>query len=299
VWTAPNAESVRVAPFDPERGSIVEDSGATWEQFIQSRGRPDWSADGHYLSFISCGHTGGGPCSLFVRDVVASTVREVPHDLSYFAWPRLSPDGRQLATNGTDKKGRRGAYLVDIATGQTVPIEPAAGVMDWSADGRRLYLVRLDETQATVVERDLSSGSNRDLFRMSRTGLRNYMQTSPDGRLLGTIVESGNAATLMVTRLADGVSTPVLTVTQPEVLAWKWEWTEDSAALLIIKGTPSTGGVWLVSLNGVAKRLEIPVGGEGVQISPDRTRVAFVAGAAVANGAEVWALENVIPPAAK
>jgi hypothetical protein len=75
----------------------------------------------------------------------------------------LSPDGQWIAANETGKK----ACLYPVEGGDPRPI---AGLADgeapiqWSADGRSLFVGRWDETPVRIYRLDLATG-RRDLWR--------------------------------------------------------------------------------------------------------------------------------------
>ena len=138
LWKSSGALYISAAALDLDTGRLG--TAAAFHRFVESRGRPSWSADGKALLYVSCGPSGDGPCRMFVWSSETGSVAEVPHSLDYVGWPRLSPDRQTILTNGTDRKGRRGLHLIDTATGEFRLSLPDAGqAVDWSVDGNGFY----------------------------------------------------------------------------------------------------------------------------------------------------------------
>ena len=302
VWQRAGAVMVKVAALDMPSGSLVDTPGETFEHFIDSRGRPDWSADGKRLLFVSCGSAGGGPCTIFVRDVGTGRVRDVPAGLGYVQFPRLSPDGSRIATNGRDSRGRAGVQVIDVDSGRRTRLEAVAGtVIDWSSDGRSLYLLRTNDVHHTVVQHEPETGTEREVFRVPKAGIANNLKISPDGSMVGMLgVESGHNARLDVASVAGGQPRTLFRAAGAEALHFQWEWTADGKAILVKKGPMPAAAdeLWFVPLEGTPRKLAIDlrqwVEGGHVQLHPDGRHLAFVANAGQP-GAEIWALENFLP----
>ena len=111
VWKSASAPVVKRVSVDLETGAIRQGL-PTFQRFINSRGRPSFSADGRELLFMSCGSV-GGPCTSSIHSADSGVVRDVRQTLNYVQVQRLSADGRLIAAMGTDLKGRRGIYLID------------------------------------------------------------------------------------------------------------------------------------------------------------------------------------------
>lgn len=107
-----------------------------------------------------------------------------------------TPDSRFLVCFGSVDAGRSnatgasgpGVVLMDAETGEVSWLAPGQEP-EIAADGRAVYALRSDhgelgEPPTRLVERQIASGSERELLRANRlTGLRG----SPDGRLLATV----------------------------------------------------------------------------------------------------------------
>jgi hypothetical protein len=57
---------------------------------------------------------------LCIRSEDTGEVRELSPRLTRFRGLRWSPDGRSILTVGADLKDRRGAFLIDVETGEIV-----------------------------------------------------------------------------------------------------------------------------------------------------------------------------------
>ena len=238
VWKRAGAVFVKVAAADMARKTLVDAPVGVFERFVESRGRPDWSADGRHLAFVSCGPFGGGPCAITVWDTETGRARDVPAGLQYVQFPRLSPDGRRIATNGRDSKGRRGLQIIiDVDTGRKTLLEGiGGGVLDWSSDGQSLYLLRSNNSHHTIVQHEVASGREREVFRALRAGIDgSNLRISPDGSMVGTIAESGRH--LVVTSTAGGEGRVVFRAVAPQSIHWQVSTgTADSKQIVVKKG---------------------------------------------------------------
>jgi Tol biopolymer transport system component len=320
VWTG-SPTYLEVASIDLDAGKIAPRESGPLQHFIGSRGRPDWSADGKYLAYSSCGLLGGGPCTIIVRSMDTGELRELRPKLQYFFFPRWAPDSRSFVTQGTDLKGRRGAYRIDAQTGEVstvgMPVStagmPQEFVRQWSADGTAVYFGKSDDQHLEIVRHDLATGRNDEVVRLARRGVPpNYVfgfSVSPDERavaIVSTDRKDPAEQTLTVVTLGAAESKPLLRVTSPQFLFGAQfqdpAWTPDSRALIVGKSVAATNDVaelWLVPVDGSDPRKlqfdsEHFVAGEGFRLSPDGRQIAFI-GQAGAPGYEIRALENFLP----
>jgi len=311
VWQRASSTYVRVSPFDFASGKLLNSAPVTFQRFVDSRGRPAWSADGRYLLYISCGPNGGGRCALFVRSTESGAVREIPHTLGYLSFPRLAPDGHAVVTDGTDLKGRKGVHLIDVGTGQTSLVVPfdslaSAGQPEWSPDGRSIRYQAVHDRDAVVLEREVGTGQVKEIFRTTSAGTR-WIRISPDGRFAAFIRERPENASsaFMVTSVSGGAPRVLFEAAGAFSLNnGSWQWTPDSQGVIVEneKGGNSFDSreFWHLPLTGPARKLDIDGrqwgSGEGFQVHPDGRQIAFAAQAGEP-GAQVWALENFLPTA--
>jgi Tol biopolymer transport system component len=303
VWKRASMPNVVIAQIDLQSDKPLEVSAPVFHRFVESRGRPQWSSDGKQLLYVSCGSTGGGPCKIFVRSMESGAVREILHTLRYVGLPRFSPDGKSIATDGTDAKGRRGVHLIDVQTGHTSEIlrfEPGSSrrVLGWSADGNGVLLQLNSGSQTIVVRRDVQSGNESEILRTGR--VENEIRMSPDGRFAGLLAtESGVNRSLVALPIGGGAPKELFRVGSGSEINWQWQWLPDGRGVVVIAGPTGSNApppeLWLVSLEGQSRRLNIDMSSweesGHFRLSPDGRHAAFVA-AAGNPGAEVWALEN-------
>ena len=301
VWKRASIPNVVVARIDLQSDKPVDMSAPVFHRFVESRGRPQWSSDGKQLLYVSCGPTGGGPCKIFVRSMESGTVREILHTLRYVGFPRFSPDGKSIATDGTDAKGRRGIQLIDVQTGRTTELlryEPGSRrMLGWSADGNGVLLQFDSGSQTVVVRRDVQSGNETETLRIGHVD--NEIRMSPDGRFAGLLVsESGVNRSLVTLPIGGGAPKELFRVGSGSEINWQWQWLPDGRGVTVIVA-PTAGNsareLWVVPMEGQPRRLNVDMSsweeGGHLRLSPDGRHVAFVS-AAGNPGAEVWALEN-------
>jgi len=303
VWKPAGAESVTVTEFDAAAAETRPAPAPMFQAFVDSRGRPAWSADGKRLLYISCNTTGGSNCRIYIRDLEKGTTREVPHNLSYVAYPRFGPDGNTIVTQGTDLKGRRAIYLIDATSGSTKFITDKPDLpfsADWWPDGRSIYYANQDPNEPLVLfRREIGSDVAAEIFRTSACTRGPQLRVSPDAHTIACTLRdpSTRTAALMVVPLDGGAARPLMRT--PEVS--RWQWMPDGRAILVHKVVPGGADeLWLAPLDGEPRRLNVNIRNWSEEpgdfdLSPDGRRIAFVASAG-AHGAEVWALEHFLTP---
>jgi len=303
IWKIAGAMYVSTAPIDLAKGELGRPSEAT--HFVESRGQPAWSADGRDLLYVSCGPTGAGPCRIVLRNEQTGVSREVPHRLGYAFFPRLSPDGSTILTEGTDLKGRRGIYLIDVSSGATTLVaDQPRRRAEWSSNGRAIHYFNRGPDEPTVLlRRELGSDTETEVFRTSACNdfrLFRPFRLSPDGRFIGCTAfdRTAKTTTLMAVPLDGSTPTAVMRANGQDYFL-PWQWTPDSQAMLVQKIVPAGADeLWLAPLAGVPRRLNIDVRNwteQAFDLSPDGRQIAFVASAGGV-GAEVSVLENFLPP---
>ncbi len=302
VWKYASATFIQTSALDLTAGKAALGT-VTFQRFIGSRGRPDWSPDGKQLAYLSCAPLGSGPCTMWIRSMETGQLRELRIGLKYLFFPRWSPDGRAFLTRGSDFKGRQnGIYRIDAQTGETtLVVSPFLGnaLPQWAADGKSMFYLR----GSAMVERDLASGTEREALRIPTSGTREFA-LSPDGRTLAyQAADPAGVESVFVMPMAGGEPKALLQVRTPERLLWRFGWTADGRALAVAKGPGATGQreLWIVPATGEPPRkLDIDVANwrleDGFRIDLAGKQIAFV-GAAGKPGLEIRALENFLPAA--
>lgn len=305
VWQRASATYVKAAPIDPQSGKLLESGQGSFNQFVESRGRPSWSADGKHLVYLSCGPSGGGPCGLFIRSNQTGVARQIPHALRYLAFPRSSPDGQSIVSNGTDLKGRRGIYLIEVKTGATTIVTTfdqniQQRYPEWSPDGRSIRYQENRGLDVLLLERAVGADQAKEIFRTLSAGT-SAIRVSPDGRWAGFAREepATKSSTFVIVPMSGGAARVLFSAAGAYALnGVHWQWTPDGQAVVMQKGNGDERPieVWRVPLTGQAQKLDLDARrwSEGFSVHPDGRQIAFAAYAG-APGAEVWALENFLP----
>ena len=298
-----NSRYVRVAAIDLGAGRPMAPSPRDFQRFIGSGGTPDWSPNGAFLSYKVCEAGDARPCTLAIASVATGQVRELRPKLSYFNGSRWSPDSRSAIVYGRDLIGRQGVYRIDAHTGDVSPVMvPRPGSLEQLApDGKKIYY----RLRPGLFERDLASGSDRELFRHKGEGGSVSMTLSPDGRHIVAVDGNATSSTLLLIPIAGGEPRELLRASGDERLdGYRLIWTADSRAVIVPKHVSATDRLrqelWRVPVtDGRPRKLDIDVDdwlmpGGGFQLHPNGDQIAFVAEAG-GSGPEVWALENFLP----
>jgi len=299
-WKDRRGLSVQTAAIDLTAGKLLPSPAGTPEQFIRSRGRPEWSPDGKQIVYQSCDGLGGGPCELMFWSLETGQVRQLPTRVKYqfgFSW---SPDGRSLITMGTDFRGRRGIYRIDTQTGDsTQVVDGVNNPVVWATDGRSIYYRTRDARgdargMLVIMQRDLTSGMERELLRTPADD--NAFRLSPDQQSVAYTIRDKRDRTMLVKPIAGGEPRIVFRATEPDEM-YPASWTPDGRHLLVVKmrdGKPTE--LWFAAVDGSQPRkidgdIDSWTQDGGVRLSPDGKQVTFVHSASKA-GHEIWALES-------
>jgi Tol biopolymer transport system component len=316
------SSDIHVGTFDFGAGRFLSGPELAVRTFVGSNNFPAWSPDGEYLSYLRPNGT-----ITVVRASDMKPIRELKPALTFYiggARMRWSPDGRSIAINATDPKGRRGMFRIDPITGEAtrIPLGAGGGINPmWTPDGKRIVFTRLitqaDPRVAAVIERDLASGTEREIFRKTRPAPWNpgwmFVDLSPDGRSVAAVVNEawpgGETGTwsLLLAPVTGGEPRELMRgeARGADVLMWA----PDSRSVFVTAIRAGVEGqgprdVWRVPIDGSApQKLDLDLASLGrpfnsdqrMHVHPDGRRVAFAA-AEPAKADEVWVLENFLPP---
>lgn len=300
VYKGISSRDVNVVRLDLDAGRLQESPRGFSKGFVAGPKVPDWSPDGRQLAYQACGD---GDC-VAIRSVDSGEVRTLQRGLLFTRDPRWSPDGRSLIAAARDRQGRNGIFRIDVQTGEFTNLVYGPGFSaspQWSRDGRRIYYMHNG-----LIERDLTAGTDRALLPpLTRGG---QLAISPDGRFValgGVDYDRGANRRLQIVSTGDGQPRELLQLSDGETWgpARSIVWTPDSRALMLVKVSGARRTMWLVPVDGgQPRRLEIDPDvfakdgqglDQGFSLSPDGRQIAFLSGK---SAAEVWALENFLPP---
>ncbi len=117
-----------------------------------------WFPDGK--RFLFSGNEPGHGVRIYIQEAAAGKPQAIsPEGINPIALA-LSPDGQVVAGIGPDQKG----YLYPVAGGEARPIPelaPGEEPINWSADGRALYIYQPGELPAKIYRLDLATGKRQ------------------------------------------------------------------------------------------------------------------------------------------
>jgi Tol biopolymer transport system component len=126
-------------------------------------------------------------------------------NLNFASWLIWAPDGTALAVYGQSYDGELGMWKVDPGTGERSPLilgdpDTDVGFHRWSADSKTVYLIRVHKTakELALIEHNVATGTERELFRGSSAQGSPNPQVSPDGK------------TVYFKRAVDGTKPPLV-----------------------------------------------------------------------------------------
>jgi Tol biopolymer transport system component len=291
-----------VATLDPETGQVLSRPVKT---ILRNEGRnstPDWSPDGEMIACRTSGSSAEpGRATLFLHSPRSGETRELTLKKTgslNFHFLRWAPDGRRLLCIGADEKGSYGAlHAVDARTGDSEIIARSddRGFIfgcDWAPDGKSVYFFRRGKAERSFVRLELATGKETALFQFPNTGYYRFSLSS-DGREVALTTQDK----LSVYSTVGGQ--PRDLVKAKDINAFGW--TRDGKFVLyglLRKGTKNVNDLWRVpSAGGEAQKLDIGmINLMHIRVHPDGRRIVFTAGERPEK-AEVWVMENFLPPA--
>lgn len=298
---------IYTASLDLEKG-IVTDLLAPGPQILGSNEGPEWSPDGKSLAYI---HNGN---SIVIRSFESGTERSLtPKAISGYGtvgwgerYLRWSPDGLQLLA-----PQNRTLFLVNVKTSEATPTvtDNRSRYGRWSPDGKAIFYARqlglLNDTPGQIVRLNLETQEKEVLYTSKLPG-ENFisLELSPDGRRLafsGAALEktSGEEETVLMVMPAEGDQPRLLLQVPAEELVKVVGWTPDAREILFTRdlklATQPSTTLWRIPREGgEPRRIELGMNVlNDIRFHPDGKRVAFDSGQ---RGAEIWVMENFLPP---
>ena len=142
---------------------------------------PAWSPDGRFLAWLNrVGTENFGQDSRAITISDGGDARMLAPKLAHLNRLRWAPDGGALLVDGADRHGRRGAFAIDLSSGEAVPVrEPPSG----AAHNEKVAFH--EDEGLYVCDR---KGGNRRLLATVRNGQIDTLDWFPDGAalLMGT-----------------------------------------------------------------------------------------------------------------
>ena len=292
---------VEVASVDFETGKVLAPRKRLTDNDAYNSRAADWSRDGTWIAYVQ--ERPGARSKLVLESLETHAKRTFDPPIQGFERPRWTPDGG-IILQGRDTQGRQGLFRLDGQTGAVTPIVvPADGTGAFQAsvspDGKRVIYRRQGARENVVVERDLASGSERELVRRERM---NGVSLSPDGRQFTFIDRDAAAQTSVLYVMAiDGGPARELVRMGPGRGTL-----EDGRLDNFAEWTPTAGescsrrsrtgsSTWIVSASGgTPVHVALERGAlAAARIHPDGRRIAFSASGS--QPSEVWSLENFQP----
>jgi Tol biopolymer transport system component len=293
---------IHIASMDFKAGKLAGTPVKPIQSFHGFNDSPVWSPDGQLLAYHSRRNLTGSDNVLGIYDGETGRLRELRPKLNYFQQPSWAPDGRSLIVSGRDLKDRRGAYRIDLQTGEAVLVAESAGVRpQLSPDGKKLYSRNGAMTMPTIAEWDIEAGREKAILRRENLGPPSL---SPDGHIIAAVFQdkATKSTAVVLIPVSGGEPRELWRVTEPESLDMRWvAWMPDGSGVIVSRSShPVTGDgggyFWHVPVTtGTPRKIDVgtPVwSGFRFQVHPDAKQMAFVAGV---NKQEIWVLENFLP----
>jgi hypothetical protein len=240
----------------------------------------------------------GGPDSgLSSIDAVTGAVSSLAANARR-ALPEWSDDGRTMyydRPGATSAPAEATRIARDWITGREREIGPAG--MQLSSDGRKAYVLLGTGVERRIVERDLQTGTDRDLLKLVDQPAEWHVLSR--GGLIVSLVDDAAAEETVLTMcaLADGATKTIRL--RPSRLRIGLRAPDDQS--LILRLNTNEAPFWWMPLDGRSpKRLSELEGFERVpalNLHPDGRRLAIGVSYGLDPGSQLRVLENILPPA--
>jgi Tol biopolymer transport system component len=290
------------ATLDPLTGKPLDGLTPLSGRFEEGKLAAIWSPEGRRLAYLvqsALVRGGEGANTLAFYTLQTGQTRTIPLKMSYAQRIQWQPDGRAMFVGGTDLKGRRGVFRVDVVSGSFEPIVyAAAGRFAIAPDGDTLFYEgrATQASRSATVALNLRTREERDVYSFSGSC---GIALSPDGRWLAVKANLRGAdgsvsplPSIQIVPASGGEPRTVLTLEEPDSSQWRqMAWSADGKRVLFTKHHQE---LWqITAAGGVPERL---AGGmtyiNSISVHPGGRRLAVSAGAAKY---ETWAMSRLFP----
>jgi dipeptidyl aminopeptidase/acylaminoacyl peptidase len=251
---------------------------------------------------------------LVLRSADSDEVRTIPVPLNTLLW-QYQWDSRTILAWG-QLRGEPRLLKIDLVTGQSSPYqdaeletsygpgdvgEPATVAVTFSPDRRVKYFRRENGASFELVARDLSTGSERVLYRAPQQNFGGF-EPSPDGRYIVFRVRQPELGDELRVVPTSGESSWVAyhAPAGRVIGSASFNWAPDSRTIVFAENsaTPAAPTYWKVGVDGTGARALFsgPPAPSGVpHLHPDGKRIVFNS-AFQSNEpvTELWVLENLV-----
>jgi len=316
------ARDVYAARVDFEEGTVLTPARKAIKRYEGSNMNPSYSPDGRSLAYVSRRGSMVVPTArgnaLCVRSLDTGAERVFMDEFAklgvrFVMGPRWSPDSNSIVVAGVNVAATRfGNYAVRLDTGDVTPaveLPESVSLMahDSSAEDWYLFYLGYDRNQGLshVVELNLETGQERELYQFAATDDVSGIAASPNGKWLAARGQDG----LLIMPREEGTAADMrhidLSGLDPQIRTMP-VWTPDGDYLLVSGNTPTTdpnsegqGVLYRVPFEGgqpqriTLQRRFWP--GETLTVHPDGRQIAFTSVTNRDSDADVWAIESFLP----
>lgn len=271
-----------------------------WSDSETDKFSPAYSPDGSamaYLVRVSSENHGQPHRAVVVRTLPDGAELGAPTRMAHVEIVSWSPSGDRLLLQGSDRRGRAGLFVFDIASGKTaaVIVDASAGFRGipgtFDSTGENVLYVRQGPS-TELTSRSLGSGEDIMLHQASVSARIHLLALSKKGTELAFAVDAGRPA-IFVLNLSAGAARKILELPAGEVTGLAWATEKDQ----LLVGTHGTTGalLWQVGAAGdVMRQMESPRDRlPGLTVNPVTGDVAYAVGGTTE---EVWLLRNAAEP---
>jgi Tol biopolymer transport system component len=298
------------AGIDLDKGAIVGQPQKLSQKIVGPFSSPEWSPDGTSLAYFVERSEGGKASAYFIcvrPDKKGGEERWIPIQITAtwdLAW---SADGHFFFATVQDENRRQGLFRIDPQTGGLTLLAqsgPGSLIKTFavSPDGKSVFYAHFQwkEKLCTVIQRDLATGQEKEIYRKEAGADIGSMTVSQDARFLSfSTADSMPADGGFVIRIIDLANGRTRDILQGKVQGHvPHVWTRDGKTILYIKRTGEAnkgkGELWLVpAAGGEPKSLGLNMERMNrLQLHPDGNRIVFTSEKVVLG---VWEMENFLP----
>jgi len=274
--------SIYVAEVDPATWKLKSAPNEVSNAFRYDEAfDPAWSPDGKVLAYRADN-------KIVLHRFDGTPERETSSPAGYWDLLGWAPDGKSLVVTGEGP----GLRLFDLETQKerTILDGPQGAAFLNSTDGKAVFYITRDSSPLTgnqvppadtirLMRHDLQTGAEKELNHTEAwKGRLLDKKLSPDGRSLALVKldqPDGKSHSLWLLPVSGDEPRKLLSMGENEGLLAVY-WTQDSKALVFVRGGESSDEIWIQPVDGSeAHDTGIRAKGISVSVHPDGSRIAF------------------------
>jgi Tol biopolymer transport system component len=173
---------IQTATIDFASGALSSAPRAASQSDRGSNSQPLWFQDGSLMLYVARPSVQPGSRPHIVLRHADGATREVRPDLTVLGLLAWGNDPNVLYVQGNDGRGTQGIWSIDLKSGgKTLLSSGTFGPLRLNGAATHLYYTQRSEGRHRIIERELSTGTDREVLSYEAGALPASFSLSPDG----------------------------------------------------------------------------------------------------------------------